>query len=271
MYRASGRLLYGSKPASGADLDALDRRPLRERLTRMVGGTAPDDEDVDEWETPLRNVDSMTAAPDRGHATIDGVLPFGRAPNRHVPQAGIRAVCYPGAEPEYAARADEDLRGPMVALRAANESPVEIGLVEMAWDFVRRNTPPSVRFDGMRRIDAWPYPESVVREAFVNALVHRDYSIAGTDIMLSVYSDRLEIQSPGRLPNTMTPEKMRGGARHARNRVLVNVMRDYGYVEGRGMGVRNIIVPGMKAHNGAEPDPIAEDHRFTVRLWNAPP
>ncbi len=270
MYQASGQLLYGSKPASGADLDALDRRRLREWLTRVVGGTAPDDEDVDEWETLLGNVDLMTAAAGRAHATIDGALLFGRAPNRHVPQAGIRAVCYPGAKPEYATRADEDLRGPMVALRAADGSLVEIGLVEMAWDFVRRNTPPGVRFDGPRRIDIWPYPEAVVREAVVNALVHRDYSIAGTDIMLAIYSDRLEIQSPGRLPNTMTPEKMRGGARYARSQTLVNVMRDYGYVEGRGMGVRNMIVPGMKAHNGTEPELIAEDYRFTMRLWNAP-
>lgn len=271
MYQASGQLLYGSKPASGADLDALDRRRLREWLTRAVGGTAPDDDDIDEWETLLRNVDLMTAAAGRAHATIDGVLLFGRTPNRHVPQAGIRAVCYPGAEPEHAARADEDLRGPMVALRGADGSLVEIGLVEMAWDFVRRNTPPGVRFDGPRRLDIWPYPEAVVREAIVNALVHRDYSIAGTDIMLAIYSDRLEIQSPGRLPNTMTPEKMRGGARYARSQTLVNVMRDYGYVESRGMGVRNTIVPGMKAHNGTEPELIAEDYRFTVRLWNAPP
>ena len=47
MYQASGQLLYGLKLASGADLDVLDRRRLREWLTRIVGETAPDDEDVD--------------------------------------------------------------------------------------------------------------------------------------------------------------------------------------------------------------------------------
>ncbi len=107
----------------------------------------------------------------------------------------------------------------------------------------------------------------MIREAVVNALVHRDYSIAGTDVMLAIYSDRLEVQSPGRLPNTVTPEGMKLGMRYARNQTLVNIMRDYGYVDARGMGVRNKIIPGMRAHNGTEPDLIEEEHRFTVRLW----
>ena len=106
-----------------------------------------------------------------------------------------------------------------------------------------------------------------MREVVVNALVHRDYSIAGTDIMLSIYSDRLEVVSPGRLPNTVTPEGMRTGLRYARNQTLVNTMRDYGYVDARGMGVRNKIIPGMRDHNGTEPDLIEDEHRFTVRMW----
>ncbi len=114
------------------------------------------------------------------------------------------------------------------------------------------------------------FPEEAVREAVVNALVHRDYSIVGTDIMLVIYSDRLEVVSPGRLPNTVTLAGMRLGMRYARNQTLVNVMRDYGYVDARGMGIRNKIIPGMLAHNGTEPDLIEEEHRFTVRLWKKP-
>ena len=63
---------------------------------------------------------------------------------------------------------------------------------------------------------------------------------------------------------------MKAGARYARNQTPVNIMRDYGYADARGMGVRNKIVPGMRAHNGTEPDLIAEEHRFTVRLWKEP-
>ena len=170
----------------------------------------------------------------------------------------------PGVEAEYATRADEDLRGPLVPLRAADGSLVETGLVEQALDFVRRNTQPTSRLDGARRIDRWEYPPEVIRETIVNALVHRDYTITGTDITLTIYDNRLEVRSPGWLPNTVTVEGMKAGVRYARNQTLVNVMRDYDYVDARGMGVRSKIVPGMQRHNGTEPGLIEEHHGFTV-------
>ncbi len=267
MYQASGRLRYGLKPAPGASLETFDLRRLRDYLTHVLNAPVPAEDDLGGWETLLRNIELMTVSAGQLVATIDGLLLFGITPNRYVPQSGIRAICFPGTEPDYATRADEGLRGPMVPLGAADRSLVEAGLVDRAWDFVRRNTTPTARLEGARRIDRWEYPESVIREAVVNALLHRDYSIAGTDVMLSIFSDRLEIQSPGRLPNTVTVDGMKLGVRYSRNQTLVNVMRDYGYVDARGMGVRNKIIPGMIAHNGTEPDLIAEDYRFTVRLW----
>ena len=267
MFQASGHLHYGVKPVPGAGFDGLDYRRLSDYLVNVLGGQAPADDDAEAWETLLRNIDLMTVSQGLPVATTDGMLLFGRTPKRFLPQSGIRAVCFTGTELDYAARADENLRGPMVSLRAANGDIIETGLVEQAWDFVRRNTTPIANIEDTQRVDSWQYPESVVREAVVNALVHRDYSIAGTDIMLEIYSDRLEITSPGRLPNTITPDGMKAGARYARNQTLVNIMRDYGYAEARGMGVRNKIIPGMFAHNGTEPDLIAETNRFIVRLW----
>lgn len=267
MFQASGRLHYGLKPVPGASLEGLDRRRLRDYFVRVLGGAAPADEEVVEWQRLLCNLDLMTVSAGQTAATIDGMLLFGRNPKRFVPQSGIRALCYPGAEPDYATRADQDLKGPMVPLCAADGSIVETGLVEQAWDFVRRNTEPAAHLEDARRIDSWDYPEAVIREAVVNALVHRDYSIAGSDIMLAIYADRLEIQSPGRLPNTVTLEGMKAGQRYARNQTLVNVMRDYRYVDFRGMGVKDKIIPGMRAHNGTEPEFIPEESRFTVRLW----
>ena len=267
MFQASGHLHYGVKPVPGAGFDGLDYRRLSDYLVNVLGGQAPADDDAEAWETLLRNIDLMTVSQGLPVATTDGMLLFGRTPKRFLPQSGIRAVCFTGTELDYAARADENLRGPMVSLRAANGDIIETGLVEQAWDFVRRNTTPIANIEDTQRVDSWQYPESVIREAVVNALVHRDYSIAGTDIMLEIYSDRLEITSPGRLPNTITPDGMKAGARYARNQTLVNIMRDYGYAEARGMGVRNKIIPGMFAHNGTEPDLIAETNRFIVRLW----
>ncbi len=270
MFQASGQLQYGLKPVSGAGIDALDLRRLRDYFSRVVRATAPEDKALSEWITLLRNVELMTESAGQEVATINGLLLFGKSPHRFLPQSGIRALSYPGTEPDYAIHADEYLRGAMVPLGAADGTLVESGLVEQAWDFIRRNTTPAAHLEGGRRIDRREYPEEVVREAVDNALVHRDYGIIGTEITLAIYADRLEILSPGRLPNTVTIEGMKSGMRYARNQTLVNIMRDYGYVDARGMGVRNKIIPGMYKHNKTEPDLIAEESRFIVRLWKEP-
>ena len=69
-----------------------------------------------------------------------------------------------------------------------------------------------------------------MREAVVNAVVHRDYAHEGTDVEISLYVDRFEVISPGRLPNGVTVEKMREGVvRVARNELLKEILRDYRY------------------------------------------
>ena len=70
-----------------------------------------------------------------------------------------------------------------------------------------------------------------------------------------------------------TPRRRRHGlkpAPGAGHALELRRLRDYGYVDARGMGVRNKLFPGMRAHNGTEPDLIEEEHRFTVRLWKGP-
>lgn len=146
---------------------------------------------------------------------------------------------------------------------------VENGLVEQTVEFVRRNTQVAATLaDGSRREQTWTYPEDAVRETIVNALVHRDYLLSGTTVELSIYEDRLEVVSPGRLPNGITPQRMVSGCRSARNQLLKDVMRDYGYLEHMGMGVPRKIVKGMQKHNGSTPDLIEDEELFTVRLWN---
>jgi ATP-dependent DNA helicase RecG len=154
---------------------------------------------------------------------------------------------------------------------AADGLIVENGLAEQALEFIRRNIPPDVTLDGARRIERPVYPPEVLREAIVNALIHRDYLLTSTDIELAIYADRLEIVSPGRLPNGITPERMRTGCRAARNQLLKDVMRDYGYLEHMGMGVPRKIVRGMKLHNGTEPALLAEQEQFVLRLLNDRP
>ncbi|MGM0486690.1 MAG: ATP-binding protein [Planctomycetota bacterium] len=272
LFQQRGSFRLEIRAVSGTSLDNLDRRRLRDYFGRVRQQPVPDDEDTEGWRKLLVNTEIMVEEDLATPATVAGVLLFGKKPNRFLPQAGIDAAAYPGKEKDYAAKERNTLRGALTALLGADGSGEAVvldnGIVEQAVDFVRRNTEVSAGLEeGSRRKERWTYPSESVREAIVNAVVHRDYLLSSTTIELSVYEDRLEIVSPGRLPNGITPERMRTGCRAARNQLLKDVMRDYGYLEHMGMGIPRKIVKGMLSHNGTEPELIEDGEQFIVRLW----
>ena len=262
LFQQRGSVRAELRPVSGATLANLDRRRLRNYFGDIRQQDVPVDEDVESWHSLLINTEVMT---EEG-VTVGGMLLFGTTPNRFLPHAGIDAVAYPGSEQDYDAQERTALRGPMTPLLSQGGDIVENGLVEQALDFVQRNTRVVVEAQGGRRVERPDYPRDALREGIVNALIHRDYLLTSTDIELAVYSSRLEIVSPGRLPNGITPDRMRFGTRSARNQLLKDVMRDYRYLEHMGMGIPRKIVRGMREHNGTEPDLVELDERFIIRL-----
>ena len=292
-YMQSGRLHYDRKPVPGAGLNDFDMRRLRNYFRDVRRQSCPPADEREAWtrlfvNTGLMNENGGCPIPSAG-----GLLLFGVRPHRHLPQAGISAAAYTGIEKDYDARARATLRGAAVSLfpapnaggrpegegawlcfsRTFSEAgnAVEAGVVEQAMDFVRRNIAIDASIDqGGQRRERWDYPIEAVREAIVNAIAHRDYTIGVMYIELSIYSDRLEIISPGRLPNTVTVGKMRAGYRASRNELIKEVLRDYRYIEATGLGVPRKIVAGMRAHNGTNPDLVEEESRFIVRLWKHP-
>ena len=252
------------RPVSGTSIADLDRRRLRDYFGRVRQQNVPEDDDVEGWQTLLVNTEIMV----EGGVSLSGMLLFGNTPNRFLSQAGIDAVAFPGTEKDYAAKERQTLRGPMTPLMGTNGQILETGLVEQAWEFVRRNISVTATLeDGVRRVERFTYPVEAVRETVVNALIHRDYLLANTDIELAIYADRMEVISPGKLPNGITPERMRTGTRAARNQLLKDVMRDYGYLEHMGMGVPRKIVRGMQEHNQTDSDLVEDGERFIVRLF----
>ncbi|MBI4640766.1 MAG: ATP-dependent DNA helicase RecG, partial [Candidatus Tectomicrobia bacterium] len=269
LYQASGFMRYDLRPVPGSVLTDLDRRRLENYFREIRQQECPSSEDDFAWEKLLMNTELMVYDRGRAIATVGGLLLFGRMPNRALPQAGMTVAAYPGTEKDYATRERSILRGPIVSLRSATGDLLESGLIEQAIDFVRRNSAVEAWIDQSgRRQDRWKdYPLEAVREAVVNAIAHRDYTISVTDIEISLYEDRLEVISPGRLPNTVTVEKMKQGCRATRNELIKEVLRDYRYIEATGLGVPRKIIRGMREHNGTEPDLIEEESRFIVRLW----
>jgi ATP-dependent DNA helicase RecG len=272
LFQQRGAFRLEVRGVSGSSMVDFDYRRLRDYFERVRQQAVPPGEPLlgdikKQWSTLLVNTEFLIEDVDCKPATVAGLLLFCANPNRFLPQAGIDAVAYPGNEKDYAAKERLSIRGPMTAL-FGTEGLVENGLVEQAIEFVKRNTGVTASLaDGARREQKWTYPEEAVREAIVNALVHRDYLLSGTTVELSVYEDRLEVISPGRLPNGITPQRMLTGCRAARNQLLKDVMRDYGYLEHMGMGVPRKIVKEMQKHNGTAPDLIEDGELFTVRLW----
>ncbi len=256
-YRAELRPVSGAAPAD------LDRRRLRDYFGRIRQQEVPDDADEDGWATLLFNTELMT---EEG-VTVAAILLFGRTPNRFLAHAGIDAAAFPGTEKDYAAKERSALRGPMTPLFDASGEVVENGVVEQALEFIRRNTPVTATLEEGRRVEKFVYPAEALREAIVNALIHRDYLLSSTDIELSVYADRLEIISPGRLPNGITADRMRTGCRASRNQLLKDVMRDYSYLEHMGMGIPRKIIRGMQTHNNTTPELVEDGEQFILRLF----
>ena len=96
------------------------------------------------------------------------------------------------------------------------------------------------RMVGLERQDWTQFPPAAVREVLVNAVAHRDYSVRGEGIRVSLFSDRLEIYSPGRLPGHVTVENI-AEERFSRNESLVQILADYGLIERLGYGIDRML------------------------------
>lgn len=268
LWQQAGIVHYEMKAVPGADMESLEQRLLANYFDTILRREVP--AEYTEWSRVLSNLGILEDVGGR-RATVAGLLLFARNPNRRLPQAGITAVAFPTAEKGYATIEEEVIRGPLVSRMSGRGRVVEPGVIDRAISFVKRNVGARAWIHGGRRRRRSALPLGAVREAVVNAVAHRDYSIEVADVEVSLYSDRLEVISPGRLPNGITVERMREGMRAARNGLVKDVLRDYRYVEHFGMGVRNRIILAMRDHNGTEVDLIEDEQRFTVRLWKDAP
>jgi len=257
LFALGGMLHAELLPVSGSGLGDLCHERLTDYLTAVVGDREPPASDS-AWEKRLCGLGFMVEREDGSPVcTIAGLVLFGHTPRKLLPQAGIRWMAFDGNDKTYKALDDRLIDGPMVALWRednGNRELAENGLIEnfidIARPFLSEETEPLG--ETMRRERHWYYPLDALREAVINALAHRDWT-RYEEIEISRYSNRLEIISPGALQNSMTVEKMIAGQRSPRNPLVVDVLRDYGYVDARGMGVRNKIIPLVRESSGAEP------------------
>ena len=247
---AGGTLHTEIMPVHRTSIDSLDQARI-ENYLRDILRDPEIPKDSDEWISRLKALGFMTdGAADDPVCTIAGLVLFGIRPRQTLKQSGIRLMFFDSTDKMYQAQLDRTVDAPLVGrfqVRKAGKSLIDAGLIEKSLEAMEPflTMEPDTIDENFRREKIWLYPYEALRELMINALAHRDWS-RFVDVEITGYRDRLEMISPGALPNSMTVEKMLAGQRSARNHIIVEVLRDYGYVDARGMGIRTKVVPALK-------------------------
>ena len=236
---------------AGADLDDLDFSYF-ERFLLQAYGKRIDDFLVSRDQL-LRN---LRLARD-GRPTIAGLLLFGREVERFLPHAQVNAAQFSGSEIADSPEDRKDFTG-----KLADQ-------FEGSMRFLKAHL--RVRHDikGMEPERSPELPEEALREAMVNALVHRDYTVRGP-IRLLVFRDRIEVHSPGKPPNTVDVEAMKLGTHVPRNPIILSHLAKMGYVTSLGSGIPRMIKL-VAAATGKEPEIAIRGFEVLVSIPRAAP
>ena len=148
--------------------------------------------------------------------TVTGVLMASQDPRQWLPNAYIQAVFYRDVD-----ILTDQSTAPYQLDAADIAGPLDVQVVE-ACRFVAKNMKVAA-FKYMGRLDRPQFDMAAVFEAMVNAVAHRDYSIHGSKIRLRLFSDRLELYSPGSLPNTISVEEL-AYLQSARNEIITSLL-----------------------------------------------
>jgi ATP-dependent DNA helicase RecG len=236
---------------SASTLDDLDSQQILEYYRSVHGGESAGLDTAFEF---LYHRGVLYRVDGELRPTNAALLLFGCYPQQSLPNGGILAARFP----------EQSMSDTFLKQELTGTLPVQLRQAEA---FVRANLPRVVRMEGLAHEERPEIPFEAVRELLVNAAAHRDYNLQGDNIHLYIFSDRLEIHSPGGLPGPVTLENLLE-ARFSRNPILVQVLSDLGFVERLGYGLKRVVNVMQKA--GLRPPRFEEiGGSFRVTLYNA--
>jgi ATP-dependent DNA helicase RecG len=183
--------------------------------------------------------------------TYAGLLLFGKNPQRWLPNASLMAVRFQS----------ETLGDRFIKKEISGTLPDQI---RQASQFLIDQLGRVVQIRGLEHQEVLQYPFEAVRELLVNAVAHRDYNLQGDNIHLNIFSNRLEIHSPGGLPGPVNLDNLLQ-ARFSRNPVIMQVLSDLGFGERIGYGLDRVVAV-MRENNLPHPkfEEIAGSFRVTL-------
>jgi len=233
-------------PVSNATIDDLDKNSVKSFLSKAIQkDRIPPEAEADDVSVLLENLGLIS----ENQFTNAAVLLFGKRP-ASISGTAIFKMGRFGKE-------DHDL---------LFQDIVETNLFAMADKVMEilksKYLIRPISYQGLERMEPLEYPEAALREAVLNAIIHKDYS--STFIFLRVYDDRLEIWNPGKLPEELNIEKLKGKhSSYPRNIHIAGVFFKAGYVESWGRGTNKIISACIEA---GLPEPVIEEDEGGLRV-----
>ena len=231
---------WDDTPMDHANIEDIDGTAVASFLKAAIkSGRIYPAADKDDLNTFLQNLELIT--PD-GKLKAAAILLFGKKPMRYFIHSYFKIGRF--------GTSDADLRF---------QDTVEGNIFEMVDKVIRllkdRYLISPISYEGIQRIEKLEYPEAALREAVLNAIVHKDYT--STTIQLSVYDDKVMLWNPGKLPADIPLEKLKEKhASHPRNKHVAEVFFRAGYIESWGRGIEKIITACQEA---GLPEPVFEE------------
>ncbi len=242
-------------------ISALNREALEKYILKLRGGKP------NLAHLPDKEICELMSITRNGAVTLNAALLFGYYPQAYFPQLCITAVVVPGTEVGETGAMGE---------RFLDNQRIEGSIPEMleaAIGFVRKNMRTKTIIDRNtgKRQDQTDYPVTAVREAVLNALVHRDYSVhtEGMPIQLLMFDDRMEIRNPGGVYGRIRIDQLGKMQPDTRNPVLTSALEVLGITENRYSGIPTIRRT-MEEYGLRAPEFLEERGSFVVRFYREP-
>ena len=251
IHQASGAIYYDEMPVPNTSFEDIDIEYLEKFLKKSLGGGIEDfGIRVDDL---LKNMKIIIPYEDNMVTTTGGLLFFGKHPEYHLPYCKVTIVRFPGNDIGEKFE-KKDIEGELVGQIERSESVLK--------DYLRTET----KIEGFKKEEPrFEIPIESLREALINAVAHRNYQLP-SQIRIFIFDNRIEVKSPGKLPNTVTVENIRLGFPLHRNPLIVSFLAKGHRMTEIGTGIPRMIRL-LKKHTGREPDFEERDQEFIVKIW----
>lgn len=248
LYQATRSIHYDELPVPATSIDELDIRYFRRFFERFYQTRIDENLDLNKL---LENMKILTRQDKKLVFTVGGYLLFGLNPQKELPFCKITIAKFEGNKigEEFEKK---DLDGNLEEQIKAADTVLNLYLKTR------------VNIKGFENELKPEIPKEVLREVVVNAVAHRDYHIT-SQIRIFIFDNRLEIMSPGKLPNGITLENIKLGVHSERNPLIVSYLAKMGYMTQIGTGIVRM-TRLLKEHTGKEPEFEERGQEFVVRI-----